>query len=97
MSTESVIVANLYGPFYSITGKMKHSYSFDKNSITIEELIEKVLNENPKIRELLFEDGELAENSMIVINGEIVGGEGWQHTKIHPEDRISFFQGQHGG
>lgn len=97
MSSATVIKANLYGPFYSQTNAMKHQFEITKDVITLQDLIEIILKTYPNVRDLIFEGESLAENCMIVVNGEIVGDSEWRSLKISPADRISFFQGQHGG
>jgi len=98
MSSVTVINANLYGPFYSQTEAMKHQFEIKKtNDVTLQDLIESILKKFPNVEELIFEGNSLAENCMIVVNGEIVGENEWRTLLISPTDRISFFQGQHGG
>jgi molybdopterin converting factor small subunit len=97
MSVEAKYIANLFGPFYSRTKTKSVRYDLDTNSPTIKDLINKLIEEYPTTEEFFFDGENLAENTMIVINGDIVSGNEWMDTKITPEDRISFFQGQHGG
>ena len=99
MSSVTVINANLYGPFYSQTEAMKHQFEITKtkDAITLQDLIDSILKKFPNVKDLIFEGDSLAENCMIVVNGEIVGENEWRTLKITSTDRISFFQGQHGG
>lgn len=97
MSVTAKYVANLFGPFYSRTNSKSVEYQLLSESATIKDLVEKIIEQFPTIRDFIYDGDDLAENTMIVMNGDIVGGENWFETKITPEDRISFFQGQHGG
>ena len=78
---------------------MKHQFEITKttDTITLQDLIEIILDTFPNVRDLMFEGNSLAENCMIVVNGDIVGDREWQTLPITSTDRISFFQGQHGG
>ncbi len=97
MSVKAKFVANLFGPFYSRTKSKSVEYQLDSGTATIKDLVAKIIEQYPTIKEFIYDGDHLAENTMIVMNGDIVGGESWFDTKITPEDRISFFQGQHGG
>jgi molybdopterin converting factor small subunit len=97
MTSEAAIVANLFGPFYSRTRTKSVKYIISKDTPTIRDLVEKIIQQFPNIEEFIFDGTELAENTMIVKNGDIIGGDHWLDEKISPNDRISFFQGQHGG
>lgn len=97
IEANSTIVANLFGPFYSRTQTKCVKYNVETLTPTIRDLVEKIIEQFPHIKEFIFDGENLAENTMIVKNGDIIGGDDWLNIKISPEDRISFFQGQHGG
>ncbi len=97
MTINNIYTANLYGPFYSKTKIKSVTCHLTAENSTIEELINKLLEQFPEIWDFIYEGTELAENTMIVLNGDIIGGDNWKDTFILPNDRISFFQGQHGG
>ncbi|RLI66567.1 MAG: hypothetical protein DRO88_01510 [Promethearchaeia archaeon] len=88
---------NLYGPFYSLTRKKKVTFTNDHQLPTVKEMLQKVVSIYPKLEEYIFEDDHLAEFTTIVINGDLISEEEWEKVRIHPEDRISLFKGQHGG
>jgi sulfur carrier protein ThiS len=93
----TVITPNLFGPFYSMTRKKSVELTFDQPSPTVKELLQKIVEAFPKLDELIFEDGQLAEFTTIVINGDLVSDEEWEDIHVSPTDRISLFKGQHGG
>ncbi|WP_457558679.1 MoaD/ThiS family protein [Candidatus Harpocratesius sp.] len=95
--TTPEFTVKLYGPFYSMTRKKSVSFTSDHNLPTVKEMLQKVVEIFPKLKEYIFEDDHLAEFTTIVINGELISENEWNTVHIHPEDRISLFKGQHGG
>lgn len=96
-SSSPEFTVNLYGPFYSLTRKKKVTFTNDHQLPTVKEMLQKVVSIHPKLEEYIFDNGHLAEYTTIVINGDLISEEEWEKVRIHPEDRISLFKGQHGG
>ena len=66
MSVKAKFVANLFGPFYSRTNSKSVEYQLESESTTIKDLVEKIIEQYPAIKEFIFDGDELAENTMIV-------------------------------
>jgi molybdopterin converting factor small subunit len=90
--------ALFFGPFRMITTQKEIEYALSTSDPTIHELVTKIVHDFPKLSEYFFDkNGQLSENTSIIINGEDIRGLTGLETKIKPEDRITFFKAAGGG
>lgn len=89
--------ALFFGPFWAITHKKEIPYKLEGNSHSIHQLIDKIIEDFPKLEEYFFEEEEISDNTSIIINGEDVRGGKGLHTILSSDDRITFFKAAGGG
>jgi molybdopterin converting factor small subunit len=97
-ASSATFKALFFGPFRMITKEKEIAYEIDRKDPTINDLLDQIVMEFPKLKEYFFDNsGQLSDNTSIIINGEDVRGQQGLQTKIVPTDRITFFKAAGGG
>jgi molybdopterin converting factor small subunit len=88
----------LFGGARVVTGKSIVDLSFDSTSVTLGQLVEKLIARYPRVRPYLLDaPGTLHPSLRVLLNNEWPIPEVTMATLLHDEDRVSFLVAVAGG